>query len=313
MSKKPIQKIIKDKDLILGTAMWGWTIEKKECFRMLDFFYDKGFKAVDIAPNYPINNNHNYFRYAENILLEWININNICDLEIISKIGSYDNSGNPKNNLSFSFILMNYQYYIEKFGKNLKNLMVHWDNRNSASAIELTIKALEFIKAKGINIGLAGIKNPKLYFESQSQAILNCTFELKHNIFSTTIKNYSMFKKTARFLVYGVNASGLKINQVYHSKNNIIVRKKDQESKRYGKTINKIDKFLIKKSKYPLRKITNFNHIGMIYAYNTSWVDGIIIGPSSIVKLEDTILFFKKLVNNDSTHIYENIKALCYK
>ena len=102
-------------DLILGTSMWGWTVEKKECFKILDTFYNEGYRWIDTAPNYPINNDRKYFRYAENLIFEWINSNKINDIKIILKIGSMDNLGGPNTNLSYSFILMNYEYYLNKF------------------------------------------------------------------------------------------------------------------------------------------------------------------------------------------------------
>ena len=298
---------LKGKKLVLGTAMWGWTIEKKECLKILDYFYEKGFRCIDTASNYPINNKTNYFRYSENILKEWISHNKISDLEIYVKIGSTDNSGNSFNNLSFSFLLMNYQYYIQKFGRNLKNFMVHWDNRDSVSSIHLTIKALEIIKSKGVDIGLSGIKNPNIYYETQRKSILNCTFQLKHNIFSSDFERYSMFNDKGKFLVYGINGGGIKLNNIYNEKSNIIVRKKLSESIRRETILKNLKQKIIRNFKSSFWNINNFNHIAMIHAYNTSWVNGIIVGPSNLIKLKDTVLFYDKLVKNDSFNIYKII------
>ena len=304
--------MIKDKEIILGTAMWGWTIKKEECFKLLDLFYDEGYRYIDVAPNYPINNDQKYFRYAENILLEWINSNKVVDLKIITKIGSYDNTGTSKNNLSFSFILMNFNYYEDKFGKNLDNIMVHWDNRGSRSSIFSTIEALELIKLRGVNIGLSGIKNPELYFESKSKTILKCTFELKHNIFSSTYDRYKKFHKTSNFFIYGINENGIKINKVYKAKSNLVVRGKNQNLKRYDDTLKKIDKYIIRYSEFKDWEIKTFNQIGMIYGYNTPWVNGVIVGPTNLSKLKDTIRFYKQLVLKDSGNIYKAIKKILF-
>jgi aryl-alcohol dehydrogenase-like predicted oxidoreductase len=43
--------------LLLGTAMWGWTVSRPTCFDLLDTFYAAGFRQVDAAVNYPINKN----------------------------------------------------------------------------------------------------------------------------------------------------------------------------------------------------------------------------------------------------------------
>ena len=137
--------MINHKDLILGTSLWGWTVKKKECFKILDIFYNNGYRWIDTATNYPINSDKKYFRYAENLIAEWIKNNDINDLKIISKIGSLNNLGGSNVNLSYSFILMNYEYYLDKFHSCLKNIMVHWDNRDSKLSIESTINALKII------------------------------------------------------------------------------------------------------------------------------------------------------------------------
>ena len=85
--------MINHKDLILGTSLWGWTVKKKECFKILDTFYNNGYRWIDTATNYPINSDEKYFRYAENLIAEWIKNNDINDLKIISKIGSLNNLG----------------------------------------------------------------------------------------------------------------------------------------------------------------------------------------------------------------------------
>ena len=54
--------------------------------------------------------------------------------------------------------------------------------------------------------------------------------------------------------------------------------------------------------------IKSFNHIGMIYAFNSLRVDSIIIGPSSITQLMDSLLFFNKLKTYDTKNIYDKIR-----
>ena len=46
----------------------------------------------------------------------------------------------------------------------------------------------------------------------------------------------------------------------------------------------------------------------MIFSFNSLWVDGIIIGPSTITQLMDSILFFNKLKTYDTKNIYDRIR-----
>ena len=299
--------MIKHKDLILGTSLWGWTVKKKECFKILDTFYNNGYRWIDTATNYPINSDKKYFRYAENLLVEWIKNNNINDLKIISKIGSMNNLGDDEINLSYSFVLMNYEYYLDKFHSCLKNIMVHWDNRDSKLSIESTINALKVISQNGVGIGLSGIKNPEHYSVLKNELDIEYIIEVKHNIFSSSFEHYQMFYNDCKFIVYGINASGIKISGKYNNLNSLIVRKRDYQSKKRIIIINKINKLIEKYNDDTSFPIKSFNHIGMIYAFNSLRVDGIIIGPSSIAQLMDSLLFFDKLKTYDTKNIYDKI------
>ena len=95
---------MKKNNLVLGSAMWGWNVSEIECYKILDVYYEEGFRSFDCATNYPINKNPNSFRKSENILCNWIKDNKINDLKINIKIGSLDNKGSSINNLNKSSI-----------------------------------------------------------------------------------------------------------------------------------------------------------------------------------------------------------------
>ena len=300
--------MIKNKDLVLGTSLWGWTVKKKVCYKILDTFYSKGYRWIDTATNYPINNDSKYFRFAENLIAEWIKNNDINDLKIISKIGSLNNLGSPVTNLSYSFVLMNYEYYLNKFRSCLSNIMIHWDNRDSVLSIESTINALKVINQNGVGIGLSGIKNPEYYLNLKNGLELDYLIEVKHNILSSSYEHYSMFHNNSKFIVYGINASGIKINNKYKKSNSLIVRKRDSRLKECSIMINRIKKIIENYKKYTSFPVKSFNHIGMIYAFNSLWVNGIIIGPSSLTQLMDSISSFNKLNIYDTKNIYSEIR-----
>ena len=60
-------------EIMLGTALWGWTTPPTVCYQLLDHFYESGYRQVDAATNYPINKNPSDFRRGEKILAELLN------------------------------------------------------------------------------------------------------------------------------------------------------------------------------------------------------------------------------------------------
>jgi aryl-alcohol dehydrogenase-like predicted oxidoreductase len=301
--------VIKGKTLILGTALWGWSIPQKDCFMLLDEFYQEGYRKIDTATNYPINKDSSLFRVAENILDEWIQINHIEDIEIIIKVGSLDNSGSAYNNLTKSFLLMNYDYYSGKFGSNLSNFMIHWDNRNSEKVIRETCEALKIINDKGNNIGLSGIKHPHVYHKISKELGLVYTIETKHNVFSSGLFHYQVFCGRNSFIGYGVNCGGIKFGRRYREKSSAVIRGVNTDE--YQKKLEKLEYLLSSPHLSGTIEVKSFNDIGMIHAYNNQEISGIIIGPSRINQLKDSIDFLHKLERVASYHMYKEIVAIC--
>jgi len=203
--------------LILGTAMWGWTTPKETAFAMLDEWYEKGFREVDAATNYPIDKDPSHFRLSENILLEWINANGISDLEVMMKIGSVNNLRTPEHILTKSFILMMLDEYAFLFGKNLKTLMVHWDNRENEKEIEETFEAFVEVKNKDLKLGLSGIKYPRKYAKINQEYQFDFRIQMKHNLIYSDYERYKPFHGFPRFIAYGINAGGLKLDAKNYS------------------------------------------------------------------------------------------------
>ena len=72
-----------------------------------------------------------------------------------------------------------------------------------------------------------------------------------------------MFINNCKFIVYGINASGIKINGKYNKLNSLIVRKRDYQSTKHVITINKIKK-LIEKYNNDSFPIKSFSHIELL-------------------------------------------------
>ena len=297
-----------DKDLILGTAMWGWKIEKNICFQLLDKFYDKGFRCVDTATNYPINNSPKSFRDAENIIAEWININGISDLKIIMKIGSVDNSGGSKNNLSFSYLLMNKEYYISKFHHNLWMLMVHWDNRKKKERIMETVNALTIFHKENIGIGLSGIKYPEIYYNIFNDKGLKPSIECKHNLYESHIDRYRKYFTNNIIYTYGANMGGLNLKNEYSDQSSIVFRCID--SSKYCEFINRINSTIAKYNNELPMKITTLNQLSLIEILFNDQINGLIIAPSKLNQLNSTLSDYEILsvkILGDSKMIFTKI------
>lgn len=297
-------------DLILGTGMWGQTVTKAEAFLMLNRFYEKGFRAIDTATNYPINKNSRDFRAAENILQDWINTHKINDLRIICKFGSVNNMSTPEHNLSKSFVLINAQEYRNKFGENAETLMIHWDNREDKNAINETYQALKIAGNCGWKIGLSGIKFPAVHAQVNQQYNFDFSIEIKHNPFESGYAHYSPFhSKKRRFIAYGTTGGGIKLSENYSDSSSLILRNKLTNSSK--ENIGKVKLLIGKVNKAQNRpKLEQMFELGLINSVFHPEMKGIILGCSRLQQLENSINFYEKLHQFDYSDVYKELIAM---
>lgn len=295
--------------LILGTAMWGWTVSEATAFAVLDAFYQHGFRQIDTATNYPINKIPEDFRKAEKILLQWIKTHNIKDLEIIIKVGSINNLRTPEHNLSKSFLLLNLDDYRFQFDSNFHTYMIHWDNRDSENEIRETLEALDEARKQGLRIGLSGIQYPEIYFKLNQEFQFNFRIQMKHNLLQSDYQRYTLFHGKPRFIAYGINAGGLKLNTSEYRKDSSLKARGGPTDTMYPivESLQKILKDANQKATRP--KLKSMNHIGMLYAYHSADIEGILVGPSSSLQLHDTIEFYRSLQEFDYEDVFEKLKT----
>ena len=295
--------------LILGMAMWGWTIPKENCFRLLDTFYKAGHRALDGATNYPINKIPDDFRKSESILLEWINTNGISDLEIMMKVGSINNLRSPDHNLNKSFLLLNLDDYLHRFGSNLHTFMIHWDNRNSEAEIRQSLEAFETARDNGLELGLSGIRHPELYAALNEVFRFDFSIQIKHNLLYSDYPRYAAFHGKAGFITYGINGGGLKLrSKEYKTGSTLKVRGGQPEVLQpMQKALEELLNQYQNSTKTPVQ---NFNHCGMTFAYHSPDVKGILIGPSNVEQLKDSLDFYHKLQNRAYLPVFEQLKQI---
>ncbi len=295
---------------ILGTAMWGWTMDKSTCFALLDAFYQRGFREVDAATNYPINKQPADFRKAEKILLEWIKTQGVHDLRVMMKVGSINNMRGPENNLSKSFLLMVLDEYRHLFGDNLDTFMIHWDNREKREEIRPSMEALQKAREHGLRVGLSGIRHPEVYAQVNQALQLPLRIQIKHNLLHSDYQRYKAFHQKAEFLCYGINAGGIKLDpQAYHDQSSLKAR---------GGNITDMHPIIphLNQALHDFNqqagdlKLSSFNQCGLIYAACHPDISGILIGTSRKSQLVDTLDFLEIIKQHDFSSFYQRLKQI---
>lgn len=297
-------------DLILGTAMWGWTVPRDRCFQLLDQFYRAGFRQIDGATNYPINKNPADFRLAEKILLEWIRTHGVTDLRLMMKVGSLNNMRTPDHNLTKSFLLLNHDDYRFRFGDNLDTLMIHWDNRDDPTQIRSTLEALAEVRRHGFRVGLSGIRRPDIYQAENEAFGLEFRIQIKHNLLHSDYHRYRVFHGSPRFITYGINAGGIKLDAgQYHEQSSLRVRGGDPKTA-HPLTEPLREALREAREKKDRPEPRNFNHCGLCFAYHSPDIEGILIGPSRAKQLTDSLEFYRALATNDYSDLYLRLRDL---
>lgn len=286
-----------NKCLVLGTALWGWAISKFEAFALLDKYIDSGNCLVDTATNYPINRIEEDYGLAISWISEWKRIHKNTKLELIVKIGASDNSGGDKINLSYDYIISQFNYLSNIFNESLTCLSVHWDNRGDTDIDQMniakTVDALTKIRQTGCNIGLSGIKYPECYLKANSELLEDWIIQVKENILTNSSRlRYQKYLPFAKYLAYGINFGGLKSGENYQS-GSLKLRgiKINDETSDSLRSLLDSDFFA-----YP--KPLTISDLSLLYAYYNPNLHGVIIGPSNVDQLVDILFYWNKLVNN---------------
>ena len=293
-----------DSQLYLGTAMWGWTIDRPTAFALLDTFYAAGFRDVDTATNYPIDKNPDHWRLAETWLAEWIGQRGIEDLRVMVKVGSINNLQTPDHRLSRSFLLMQCAAYQRLFGPCLDTLMIHWDNRETAVEVADSVAALAEIAAAGCRIGLSGIRHPHHYRPPLREAGLSPFIQVKHNLLQSDYGRYAAFHGAGRFIAYGINAGGIKLDGQYDATSSLV-----QRGKQHQRIAFDTDQ-LRTLGGHADPPLTRFNEWGMLYAHAHPDFCGILLGTSRVAQLESSIAFHRRLMNGELDALYDPLREL---
>lgn len=267
------------KDICLGTALWGWAVEEKECFSMLDTYYDLGYRFIDTAYNYPINSNSNDLSVAPRIISKWINYNRVSDLKIIHKIGSTLNDMRAPNNLNSDYLISQTERAIELYeATNLECSMIHWDTRNDFPEDSYD-DFLYFLKCQNVSFGLSGVKSEAYRFiEKKVPALF---IEAKFNPLHNGMSEYDIFQSVnVTKIAYGISVSGLKLDKNEYSPDSYVslVRSSHYHDQMLtDENVSKINSLL---STY--RSCSSLYELGITICENSPLIDKYIIAPRNM-------------------------------
>lgn len=277
------------KELILGTALWGWSIKKATAFEILDNFVEKGFKKVDVATNYPINGESLLYGQTIEWLKEWVQYNGEDSIEVICKVGSLSNSYSPECNLSKSFLLTSKALIIEKLGDSLFCIMIHWDKRSNINEIQETSNFMIRIFEEGINVGLSGIDNPELYYSAAPVLRDEWYIQIKENIINNQARQkYEKIFPQAKYQAYGINLGGLKFDKKVKSISANLRNIEVNDDIRHKILSKQKESTLL-----PTPKTIFDFFISSIY--QNKRISEIVIAPSNLNQLNSTLKFIKEI------------------
>jgi aryl-alcohol dehydrogenase-like predicted oxidoreductase len=283
-----------NKKLVLGTALWGWGIERREAYELLEHFLQSGGSIVDTATNYPINKHKEDFGLAVSWIADWVQQHGDTGLALTVKIGSRDNMGSPDVNLTPDHIERAADTLKSQFGDALSCISIHWDNRaddeHQLAAIAQTVDAMSKLEKAGFSIGLSGIKHPELYFKAAPTLAEKWIIQVKENFMTRAAREaYQTWFPKAKYLAYGINLGGLKI-EAPKTNSSIELRQiniPQSLTERLGHFLNSDHGFVP-------RPMT-LNELAMAASYVNPSLSGVVIGPRNIEQLENTLAYWKSL------------------
>jgi aryl-alcohol dehydrogenase-like predicted oxidoreductase len=300
------------KPLLLGTAAWGWTVDRATAFSLLDAWLAAGWSEIDAATNYPINRVPADFRASENILAEYVAAHGLQrELAVTMKVGAMDNLRSPDVNLAPSFLRMMADEYRRVFGGCLRGLTLHWDNRSDEASIRASLEVLADLQREGLQPGLSGIAHPDVYARVHADLGLAFDIQLKHNVFHTDLPRYQPLlggPTRHRLLAYGLNAGGVKMGATYQSDSTLLLR--GGQPDQYASALVRLEQWLPEWNASVRPPLRTVNHLGLLNAALHPQIGGAIVGVRSVAQLTETLEWWHNLEVFDYQDVFKRIVRL---
>lgn len=139
-----------------GTQLLSQTFSKETIFDLFRKALLIGADGFETAPNYPMTDDMENFGYMESLLLEWLLTRKDQKIEVLVRIGAIDNKPVFERNNNFSFLVMSSDNYRDKFGLNLKMLIISNSAKNTAVSATSIVDAAKVISAN-VDIAFADV------------------------------------------------------------------------------------------------------------------------------------------------------------
>ena len=133
--------------IVFGGNVFGWTIDEKQSFEMLDKFHGAGFNCIDTADSYSKWVRGNVGGESETIIGKWMKQNNNRqEIVLATKIGS--DMGGGKKGLKKDYILKEVEDSLKRLQTDYIDLyQTHFDD--PATPIEETLSAYDQLVKEG--------------------------------------------------------------------------------------------------------------------------------------------------------------------
>jgi aryl-alcohol dehydrogenase-like predicted oxidoreductase len=142
--------------LIFGGNVFGWTVDEKKAFELLDHFFENGFNCIDTADSYSAWAPGNKGGESETIIGNWMKARgNRNQIVILTKVG--DKISADKKGLSKKYILSAAEASLKRLQVGHIDLyQTHKDD--PSTPIEETLEAYQQLMDEG-KIGYIGVSN----------------------------------------------------------------------------------------------------------------------------------------------------------
>lgn len=129
MKKSPLGNTgLSTSPIVFGCNVFGWTIDEKQSFAILDEFVDLGFETLDTADVYSRWASGNEGGESERIIGNWLKSKgNRNTINLITKVGS--DMGQGKRDLSEAYIIKAVEASLQRLQTDYIDLyLTHWDD-----------------------------------------------------------------------------------------------------------------------------------------------------------------------------------------
>jgi aryl-alcohol dehydrogenase-like predicted oxidoreductase len=146
--------------LVLGGNVFGWTIDEKQSFAVLDAFVDHGFNAIDTADSYSTWAPGNKGGESETIIGNWLKANPAKRDKVVvfTKVGSEMNPSMKHKDLSAKWILEEADNSLRRLGVERIDLYFsHWHDPRTPYAETLEAYGKLMAAGKVRSIGASNL------------------------------------------------------------------------------------------------------------------------------------------------------------